>query len=313
MRRSCLNCGGDGTPVRLRDDYPMARCNQCGLVFAEKWMEGFDESHDQYHADRLDQPLEQLYPPFNLLRLEKLLDHLGSFLRGRDLLDVGCGQGQLVLAAQRSGWHARGIDLSESAIAICKRAGLNCTVTDFFAQELDDSRYDLITMTEFIEHVPHPSTFLSRARELLREKGLIYVTTPNFSSLGRRILGGDWTVVGPGHISYFTPSMLRRVVRASGLEPVALFSKNLSPTALRRLVGRRTSTTRESRNEDRPPVEPSEDQSFRERIDRSGTLRAMKRTANACLRATRLGETLVAALCRPPDLDAFKGLRVSRL
>jgi 2-polyprenyl-3-methyl-5-hydroxy-6-metoxy-1,4-benzoquinol methylase len=313
VSKPCLSCGGQGEPLRLRDDYPLARCTRCNLVYAEAWIEGFDLSHDRYHAERLAQPLEQLYPRFNQARLETVLAYLSSLVAGRGLLDVGCGQGQLVFAARTLGWHAKGIDLSEAAISICKAAGLDCSVTDFFSPELDDSRFTLITMTEFIEHVPHPTEFLTRARELLAKEGLVYLTTPNFSSLGRRILGGDWAAIGPGHTTYFTPSMLRQISRESGLEPIALFTKNLSLDALRRLLGRRTGASNRGLNGERQSDEPSEDQRFRERLDQSGTLRAMKRAANTVLRATSLGETLIALLCRPSERHAFERVRTSRL
>ena len=61
---------------------------------------------------------------------------------------------------------------------------------DFFSPELDEERYGLIVMSEFLEHVPHPSRFLVRAHELLVPNGVVYLTTPNFGSFERHLCIG---------------------------------------------------------------------------------------------------------------------------
>jgi 2-polyprenyl-3-methyl-5-hydroxy-6-metoxy-1,4-benzoquinol methylase len=293
---SCLNCGESGFQLKgLRPDYPLLRCGTCGLIFADAWREGFDTSHEDYHEARLSKPTDEIYSPLNLKRLGEVLDGLSRIVPGRRLLDVGCGQGELVYVAQRRGWEARGIDLSESAIEFCKRLGANCSVTDFFSKELDHSTFDLITMSEFIEHVPHPRDVFARAAKLLSPGGLVYLTTPNFASLGRRILQGDWPPIGPGHIALFTPKTLAEVAKASGLGVVRLETRNISLAAVRHLVRRGSRADREAGRRE-VATESTAQEAVRTRLESSRVLRSLKAAVNAILRVTRSGETIEAVL-----------------
>ena len=56
---------------------------------------------------------------------------LGAHARGRRLLDVGCGDGQLLQSASEAGWQAFGIDLSEPAVRLCRNRGLDAAQIDF--------------------------------------------------------------------------------------------------------------------------------------------------------------------------------------
>src|SRR4029077_3834385 len=153
----------------------------------------------------------------------------------RTLLDVGCGLGELVRVAVDSGWDARGIELSAEAVAVCRRFDLPCDTTNFFDPALD-GRYGLITMVELIEHVANPRTFFERAAELLEPGGVLYLTTPNFNALGRRLLGPDWPLIGPEHVNYFPPATLQGLVATTPFAVVGLRTKNISPSQVRTFV-----------------------------------------------------------------------------
>lgn len=294
--RQCIDCGAASSVV-FDFAYPIERCLGCGLVYASEWSESFDRGLYDYYADRLDWPVEAFITPLTTTSLDATLRWLAELAPGRRLLDVGCGEGQLVHVAVDQGWQACGIDLSESAVRICvERFGLPCKVVDFFSDDLEDG-FDVITMSELIEHVPHPSRFLRRARDLLAPGGIAYLTTPNFNSLGRRVLGGEWGAIGEGHVSYFTPQTLREKATACGLAPEVVQTKNISAAALKRILHRSAPLTATS--SELCSGASAEDQALRVALERRRVLRVGKMVANKALRLTGLGETIVAVLRRP--------------
>lgn len=296
----CLSCGAAGRSLGYSTRQPLAECSACGLVFAEAWNQAFNTIHEDVYAQHNARDYE--YDPLNLARLDLLLSDAERGLAGKRLLDVGCGHGDLVFAARRQGWDAQGIDLAPSAIALCQKKGLPCTQMDFFASTLDAERFDFITMSEFIEHVPTPIRFLARARELLKPSGLVYVTTPNFGSLSRRLLLGDWPPIHPEHVSYFTPKTLARAATSAGLKVVRLETRNLSmavPAKLRSrltdLVGRRAGPSAApvgaaSAGAGAAPLDAT--QQLRRRIAGSRVLTRSRDLVNAALNATGTGESL---------------------
>lgn len=266
----------------------------------------FDAEAYDYYARRSDWPCERVYRAVNTARIEVLLRRLGCLTPGRRLLDVGCGAGQLVHVACASGWTARGIDLSEPAVALATRCGANVERRDFFDDELTGARFDVIVMSEFIEHVSDPARFLMRASALLAPGGVLYVTTPNFGSVSRHLLGPDWSAVSEQHLCYFTPKTFRRLVEErTDLRIAAIETRNVNPEALdwfrKALRGRRrcrqpTKDVQTKNGAAPSTVPPTDRYAVRARIEASPSLRLLKRLGNVVLDMTRSGDALIAIL-----------------
>jgi 2-polyprenyl-3-methyl-5-hydroxy-6-metoxy-1,4-benzoquinol methylase len=281
----------DGKRLALR------RCTHCDHVFLEGWSEPFPSELYDYYAQFVSR--EQCYTPLNTVRLRELLAKLGEHTAGRRLLDVGCGGGHLVHTATSQGWDALGIDLSKAAIDTCRRFGANCKLLDFFDRELDGQRFDVIVMSELLEHVPSPGRFFARAEQLLAPSGLLYLTTPNFDSLSRRMVRASWTVIHREHISYFTPGVMRQLVeRSSGLRVVSIRTRNIALMNIKETLGARA---RRFLRPTAPPVRLSQtavpDQGLRSAIEGSPMLRAAKSVVNGLLDLTGTGDALVV-LCQ---------------
>lgn len=277
----------------------LATCQQCGLTFLEERPEGFDDELYDYYAARLNRSRQELYDPITEARYRDLLARLGRLIPGRRVIDVGCGQGHFVDTALREGWHAEGIDLAEPAIQICERLGVPGRKLDFFDPSLLPDAFDLVTMFELIEHVPDPRAFVRRAAEITRPGGLVYITTPNYMCLDRRVQGLDWSPIHAEHLTYFDPRTLRRLVRdaAPSLEPIFLQTHHLSGETLKRLARR----VRPSRAPEKPKAPPKDealaqartnDRKLRAQVERSRVLRLAKATANQVLDRTRLGAAM---------------------
>lgn len=300
---SCRHCGSAGGAVVLRrggdEAVELRRCDRCGLVSESgRWYAEHPDVYE-YYAERLGRSRDELYDPLTAQRLAALLDRLAACAPGRRLLDVGCGEGQLVSVACERGWDAHGIDLSRSAVAICRSFDVSASCTDLFSDELRPASHDVVTMIELVEHVEDPTAFLRRAAELLVPGGLLHLTTPNFGSLGRRLLGADWRIVSGEHLTYFEPRTLRAVAASvPGLRPVEVATRNLSAAAVRRLMPLLPSGAELPAAAYVPGEQFAREQELRHSVERSRLLRAAKAAVNAGLRASGLGEVIGATFVR---------------
>lgn len=278
------------------------RCLGCGLVYLESWKQSLESSEElyDYYARLTAADLQQRYSSENQARQRALLETLRRGTRGGRLLDVGCGEGQILRTAAKEGWDAVGIDLSESAIRLCKELGLPASRTDFFDASLDGQRFDAIVMSELLEHVPQPARFLRRAEELLEPGGILYLTTPNFGSLSRRLLGNAWSVIHPEHIGYFERSSLKRMLSENtGLRPMRIDANNISPSTLIAWLRRPTKSQAASTGVAGTGAKPSVDQSLRRAIHQSRILTVSKEALNRLISVAGLGDSLVAWLEKP--------------
>ena len=103
---------------------------------------------------------------------------------GRRILDVGCGDG--VLLDRLGAWgHAEGIEPDATTLgpdAAHRRIHLG----PFDATFRPDEPFDLVLFLDVLEHLDDPVASLTRARELLRRGGRVFVSVPAFPLLWTR-------------------------------------------------------------------------------------------------------------------------------
>jgi 2-polyprenyl-3-methyl-5-hydroxy-6-metoxy-1,4-benzoquinol methylase len=94
------------------------------------------------------------------------------------LLDIGTGMGTLLEEAQSLGYDPEGIELCPELADIARQKGLK--VHHMNAMCLNEpEKYDVITMMDIIEHIPHPVALLRVLHRNLKPGGKLVVYTPN--------------------------------------------------------------------------------------------------------------------------------------
>ncbi len=109
-----------------------------------------------------------------------------KFISG-DVLDFGCGNGQLVENISAKSYI--GFDQDDDVVKIARE---DHPGWDFTAQLPVDRSFDTIVMLAVIEHIHKPETILTILGSMIKEKGRIIITTPHpsfntFYKLGARI------------------------------------------------------------------------------------------------------------------------------
>jgi SAM-dependent methyltransferase len=134
------------------------------------------------------------------------------------LLEVGSGLGYLTYSLAKSGYNIRGLELSTKAVAAAqKRYGDLYDAGDLF--ELTRSApgaYDVVILTEVIEHLSDPLSFLAAARGLLAPGGVILLTTPNKSLYPPT---SYWQTDNPPvHLWWFSEASMRQMAIGLGMQ-----------------------------------------------------------------------------------------------
>lgn len=105
-------------------------------------------------------------------------------VKNKQILDVGCGIGALSFYLAQKGAKVTGIDLSKSAIEVCKKEntlrGLNINFKEMNAQipDFEDESFDMIVGSRVIHHLPNLELFFKECKRLLKEKGYIVFIEP---------------------------------------------------------------------------------------------------------------------------------------
>ncbi len=109
--------------------------------------------------------------------------YLPHFRECRSVLDIGCGRGEFLSLLRDAGVPARGIDLGEESVAICRAKGLEAEVADLFLylDRISEGSLDGIFCAQVVEHLAPESLprFIALAQRALSRGGLLVIETPN--------------------------------------------------------------------------------------------------------------------------------------
>ena len=96
------------------------------------------------------------------------------------ILDVGCHAGNMSILFKPYG-EVYGIDLNKKAVGDAVKQGIKAVAGDVF--ELDaifkGKKFDAIIAGDIIEHVFDTDLFLKKLRSVLKEGGVLLLSTPN--------------------------------------------------------------------------------------------------------------------------------------
>src|SRR5262249_24464284 len=143
------------------------------------------------------------------------------------LLDVGCNEGRGLKIYSHNGFQAEGLELNEKAAEVARRAGFTVDtrmLSDFTAS----TPYDVVILSNVLEHSLDPKQMLLDVRRLLRPGGHVWISCPNGRSWLRSAFGHiliNWHV--PFHISQFSSDTMHRFLSQTGFGSVEM--KQITP------------------------------------------------------------------------------------
>ena len=164
-------------------------------------------------------------------------------LKGKSVLDVGCGGGILAESMAALGARVKGIDLSEKALKVAMlhllESRLDVNYEEISAEKLaqrEAEQYDALTCMEMLEHVPEPASTVDACARLVKPGGHVF-----FSTLNRNPKSYLFAVIGAEYIlrllprgthdyaKFLKPSELARHCRAAGLTLKSVIGMSYNP------------------------------------------------------------------------------------
>jgi 2-polyprenyl-3-methyl-5-hydroxy-6-metoxy-1,4-benzoquinol methylase len=146
---------------------------------------------------------------------------------GRDVLDVGCGEGFLAAALKKQGNRITGIDVLREAKA--GRALERYFTADLdqgiapVVEQLQGKRFDRVLLLDVLEHLKRPEILLRQCKEVLKPGGAVVISVPNVANITVRLmlLMGRFNYTERGimdktRLRFFTRRTARRFLEENG-------------------------------------------------------------------------------------------------
>lgn len=158
------------------------------------------------------------------------------------LLEIGCGNGLMLLHFSKFGWEVAGIEPSQDISTFAARK--NIRIENRLIEEItpnDIGHFDCIMLSGVLEHIRDPFNIINRCTLFLKKDGVLCVRVPNdFNPFQMAAIKKfnleQWWICIPDHLNYFNVDTLERLIEKAGYN--ILYRTTSFPMELFLLFGR---------------------------------------------------------------------------
>ena len=182
-------------------------------------------------------PLHDINP----LRLDYIDDR--AALKGKRVVDIGCGGGILAESMAVRGAQVVGVDMAGTALSVARLHTLESGVSVDYRQmtgeqlaETEPASFDVVTCMELLEHVPDPASLIAACARLVKPDGHVFFSTINRNpkSYLYAVLGAEYvlSMLPKGthdFAKFIRPAELARWIRGAGLSLRELTGMSYNP------------------------------------------------------------------------------------
>ena len=166
---------------------------------------------------------------FALARIDGIEDELGAFL------EIGCGEGFLLHAAQERGYRVKGVDFSDVGLRnfnpqLLKRVEIGDAFGILDRILGGEECFQVCALMNVLEHVRDAELLLRGVRKVLLPDGVAIVTVPNdYSPIQARLMeegliDHEFWFQPPQHLHYFNVDSVKRFAAHCGFDVVDSFA-----------------------------------------------------------------------------------------
>jgi 2-polyprenyl-6-hydroxyphenyl methylase / 3-demethylubiquinone-9 3-methyltransferase len=188
---------------------------------------------------------------FNPIRIEyitnmikqhfKISNGKKNFLKGLNILDIGCGGGLISEPMSRLGGNVTGIDASEKNIKVAnihsKKNKLKINYLNKSPEQLKSGEeFDVILNLEIVEHVENVNFYIKSCHNLLKKGGIMFTATLNRSLMSylKAIIGAEyllrWLPIGTHDWNKFMkPEELEKILHDEKFQTLDVSGLEFNP------------------------------------------------------------------------------------
>jgi SAM-dependent methyltransferase len=207
-------------------------CRSCGFVQKigdDVFIRDCDEIYGSYavyyQADGREQKVFEQSKGLSRSRSESILTQLlkqDMLPTEGALLDVGCGNGNLLISFSKlyPSWILSGLEFDEKNRACIEKID---HVGAFYSCDLTDTpgQFDMISMIHCLEHIVDPVYFLRKVKDKLTPQGLLLIEIPNYTL-------NPFDLVIADHCMHLDTNNIKNLLAQCGFE-ICLASTDIIP------------------------------------------------------------------------------------
>ena len=176
----------------------------------------YDPNNYISHSDDGNSLLEKIYQLVKKYTLNKkiqLINHYSN--QEKKILDIGCGTGEFLIHAKNKNWKTVGVEVNDQA----RQKASNKKIDTFRSLDnLDNQKFDVITLWHVLEHLPNLEDQILKIKSLLEKNGTLIIAVPNYKSYDAKYYKQYWAAYDtPRHLWHFSQKAIKTIFAEENL------------------------------------------------------------------------------------------------
>ena len=213
--------------LRQAKNHAVWQCQKCSLQFlhpqpSDRELRAF-YTEAYYRTWGFDGQENRIVERMKCKTFERRLQLISKFKQEGKILDVGCATGFFLRVANKFGFTSYGIELSEFSGNLARKKFGEETI---HIGKIEDCQFpaqsfDIVTMSDFLEHIKNPEVIFRKTAILLKEDGIVVIATPDTDSFTCKFMRARWTHYKQEHLFYFNQNTIEKLALQTGFEVIA--------------------------------------------------------------------------------------------
>lgn len=169
----------------LKTEYYVVRCYKCSAYFVSPEISFTEDEWKQlYNSEYFGLQTAWLLKK-RRNELQKRIDELQKKISNKNVsfLDIGCGEGNALILAEKKGWNVTGVDITDNRVDAAKKENIKFCEGALLTLSLPSNQFDIVFMDSVLEHVTNPMDYLHEINRILKKEGILYIGVPNEDAL----------------------------------------------------------------------------------------------------------------------------------
>jgi len=228
------------------EHFRLEECDACSFVFtnprpaAEEIGKYYQSEEYISHTNSNAGVMNKVYQIARKRAIKGKLDIVSAYHpQPKSLLDYGCGTGEFLAAAKKSGWVCAGLEPDPGARQqAIQNHGLNIQSPEKL-KELPEGQFGAITLWHVLEHVHDLKDTVAQLYRVLSSEGVIFIAVPNRTSWDAEKYGAYWAAYDvPRHLYHFSKKPMVKLLENAGFKLQSIQPLFLDPFYISLLSGK---------------------------------------------------------------------------
>ena len=208
-----------GADSGIRGTQVIVKCKICQMIYENPRfpdsviVEHYQNATNKNHDSQSELRTKSFYN--SLIKLKNYIPKPGA-----KVLDIGTAGGSFLVAAEKFGYEAIGLEPSLKLVEAAKKKKLNVFHGTIESNNLDKRYYDMVCLWDVLEHVCNPREALIASSKLLKPNGIILINYPDVGTLQAKIFGKYFWWYLSVHLHYFTKDTIKKLAKVCGFKVV---------------------------------------------------------------------------------------------